>query len=256
VAGSQDAPVLLVTKTTVPALVAAELTRLKPDVIVIVGGTGAVSATVEKVLGEYAGEVQRVSGADRYDVSARLSAQSLWPAQPVAYVASGEGFADALSGSAAAGQLDGPVLLVHKDSIPGSIALELARLRPSKLVVLGGTNAVSETVVAAHRDVVRDTTRIGGADRYAVSATTSKRAFATGADTVFVASGANFPDALSGSAAAIHAGAPVLLVTATGIPAAVDTELRRLAPTRIVVLGGTRTISPDVMAQLDRFLAP
>ncbi|WP_374853835.1 cell wall-binding repeat-containing protein [Herbiconiux liangxiaofengii] len=255
-AGAQKAPVLLVSRNGIPGLVAAQLTKLKPDVIVLVGGTSSISPDVEKALGDYAGEVERLAGADRYAVSARLSAQTLWPPTPVAYIASGEVFSDALSGSAAAGQLGGPVLLVQKDAIPGAIGLELARLKPSKLVVLGGENTISESVVTTLREVVRDTTRIGGSDRFAVSATTSATAFPVGAKTVFVASGSVFPDALSGSAAAILSHGPVLLVAGDSIPDSVKRELDRLNPSRIVVLGGERTVSEAVKAQLAGFIVP
>jgi putative cell wall-binding protein len=255
-AGAQKAPVLLVSRSSVPEPVAAQLKKLKPDVIVVVGGPASVGPEVMKTLGGFAGDVERVMGDTRYEVSARLSSQTLWPSNPVAYIASGEVFPDALSGSAAAGQLGGPVLLVQKNTIPGAIGLELARLKPSKLIVLGGENTVSESVVTSLREIVRDTTRIGGADRFAVSAATSAAAFPIGAKTVFVASGAVFPDALSGSAAAILSHGPVLLVSADSIPAKIDAELDRLNPTRIVVLGGERTISETVRTQLARHLVP
>ncbi|MCS5721000.1 cell wall-binding repeat-containing protein [Herbiconiux sp. CPCC 203407] len=256
VAGAQRAPVLLVSRSGISDLVATQLTKLNPDVIVVVGGTVSVSSDVEKALGEFADDVQRVVGDTRYEVSARLSQQTLWPKNPVAYIASGQVFPDALSGSAAAGQLGGPVLLVQKDGIPGAIGLEIARLAPSKLIVLGGENTISESVVTTLRGIVRDTTRIGGADRYAVSAATSARAFPVGASTVFVASGSVFPDALSGSAAAIKAHGPVLLVTVDSVPGVVGAELDRLNPTRIVVLGGERTVSESVRAQLAGYIVP
>ncbi|WP_291050217.1 cell wall-binding repeat-containing protein [Herbiconiux sp.] len=72
---------------------------------------------------------------------------------------------------------------------------------------------------------------------------------------VYVASGAVFPDALSGSAGAIADKAPVLLVTRDSIPASVVAQLQRLKPYRIVVLGGTNTISDTVRDALDKYLA-
>jgi putative cell wall-binding protein len=200
--------------------------------------------------------VKRVTGDDRYAVSARLSSQALWAPNPVAYVASGEVFPDALSASAAAGQLGGPVLLVKKDAIPGAIGLELARLKPSKLVVLGGENTISTSTFTSLKEIVRDTTRIGKADRYLVSAATSEAAFPVGAKTVFIASGQVFPDALSGSAAAIRAHGPVLLTLSDTIPPAIGEELTRLKPDAIVVLGGERTITERVREALTTYIVP
>lgn len=196
--------------------------------------------------------VDRIGGADRYAVSAGVSGDTFGPAREVAYVASGAGFADALSASAAAGVQGGPVLLVAKDSIPTGVTDELARLHPAKIVLTGGPDSVSpevERALAASAPV----TRIGGADRFEVSARVSRSQFAS-ATTVYLASGAVFPDALSG-AAATRGRAPVLLVTRDAVPATVQAELARLAPARIVVLGGANTISDALVAALPRSAA-
>ncbi|HEX4897443.1 MAG TPA: cell wall-binding repeat-containing protein, partial [Candidatus Limnocylindrales bacterium] len=142
-AGVNRDPVLLVTPNSIPASVGAELTRLAPARIVILGGPGAVSAGVEAALDGYTtGPVQRLAGADRYATSAAISAATFTPGVPVAYVAVGSNFPDALAGAAAAGHVGAPVLLVKTDSIPGPIAAELARLAPGRIVVLGGPSVV------------------------------------------------------------------------------------------------------------------
>jgi YVTN family beta-propeller protein len=247
VAGTESSPVLLVTHDTIPDIVAAELTRLKPRKIVIMGGTNTITDTLATTLGSY-GPITRIDGPDRYAVSAALSAKVYSPGVPVAYIASGETFPDALSGSAAAGHFHGPVLLVTKNTIPDTITTELTRLRPQKIVVLGGPNTITDTTLDA---LVADTPigvpvrRLNGTDRYAVSARTSSDTYPTGTKTVYIASGENFPDALSGSVAAITDSAPVLLVTKNTIPDTVKAELNRLAPTHIIVLGGPNTINDD-----------
>jgi putative cell wall-binding protein len=255
-AGEGGGPVLLVTKDGVPGPVATELDRLDPKRIVVMGGTDTVSAAVEAALAPYAPMVSRLGGADRYAVSAAVSADAFDPKRPVVYVASGQVFPDALSGSAAAGAKGGPVLLVQKDAVPALVAAELDRLDPGAIVVLGGTDTIAEAVVTTLQKVA-PTTRIAGADRYAVSANISAGAFpAPATRTVYVASGQVFPDALSGSAAAIRNGAPVLLVQKAGIPPLVAAELDRVNPSRIVVLGGTDTISEATYAALKTHLAP
>ena len=54
-------------------------------------------------------------------------------------------------------------------------------------------------------------TRIGGADRYATAADLSLAVYPGGASTVFIASGAAYPDGLAGGAEAARLGAPLLL---------------------------------------------
>ena len=97
--------------------------------------------------------------------------------------------------------------------------------------------------------------RLSGSDRYGTAAAISAATFPTpGVPVAYVATGANFPDALAGSVAAARAGGPLLLVSSTTVPAATAAELRRLAPGRIVVLGGPSVVSFSVSAALAAFL--
>ncbi|MGD8168803.1 cell wall-binding repeat-containing protein [Herbiconiux sp. P16] len=249
------APVLLVSKDRIPTAVAAELTRLHPKNIYVLGGEATIAPAVQTALQGFAtSPVERIAGADRYAVSAGIAGR-FQPGVPVAYVASGAVYPDALSGSAAAGLEKGPVLLVGKDGVPASVATELARLKPARIVVLGGVNSVSDAVVTTLQ-AAAPTTRIAGSDRYAVSAGISASKWAAGTTTVYISSGATFPDALSGSAAAIANKAPVLLVTANSVPDPVAAELQRLKPRHIVVLGGTNSVSDSVFNALKGYLAP
>ena len=150
-AGAQSAPILLVMPDSVPAATAAELQRLQPGKIIILGGTGAVSDAVFNSLGAYtSGGVSRLSGGDRYATAAAISAG--WgPGVPVVYIATGLNFPDALAGAAAAGALGAPLLLVTGTTVPSPTAAELARLRPARIVILGGSGAVSDSVAAQLR---------------------------------------------------------------------------------------------------------
>ncbi|HET9518807.1 MAG TPA: cell wall-binding repeat-containing protein, partial [Actinoplanes sp.] len=88
--------------------------------------------------------------------------------------------------------------------------------------------------------------RHAGADRYATAAAISAANYAPGVAVAYVATGANFPDALAGAAVAGNLGGPLLLVTRDTIPAATAAELARLAPKRIVILGSTGVVSANV----------
>jgi putative cell wall-binding protein/GH25 family lysozyme M1 (1,4-beta-N-acetylmuramidase) len=91
--------------------------------------------------------------------------------------------------------------------------------------------------------------RISGQDRYATGLAAAL-SFPTGVDTVFVASGTNYPDALAaGAAAGKHAG-PVLLTLPNAIPATLKSALSYLKPAHIVVVGGTTAVSSAVQSAL------
>ncbi|HUH16855.1 MAG TPA: cell wall-binding repeat-containing protein [Methylomirabilota bacterium] len=253
-AGRRGGPMLLVGRDVLPAATANELSRLQPKEIVVLGGASVVSDGVVAALRAYtAGGVVRLAGPDRYGTAAAVSSATFAPGAAVAYIATGAGFADALAGGVAAGRQGGPVLLVSRDHVPGATAQELGRLKPTRIVVLGGADVVSEAVLDALREHTAGTvTRLAGADRYATAVAISKATTGDGVSgTIYVATGDGFADGLAGTPAAIHAGRPLLLLPSGTISSGILDELHRLSPARIVVLGGPRAVSYNVAFQLD-----
>lgn len=98
------------------------------------------------------------------------------------------------------------------------------------------------------------THRLAGADRFATAVAISAR-FNSGVEKVYIATGVNYPDALSASAVAGAEGVPLLLVLPDSIPSVVWNELHRLAPQKIIVAGGPSTVNSAVEEQL-KSLAP
>lgn len=250
-------PVLLVIASNIPAATAAELDRLNPAEIRVVGGSSIVADSVASSLGRYAttGRVTRLAGANRYATAAAISRDAFAPGVAVAYVATGTNFPDALAGVAAAGSGGGPVLLTNPNELPAETAAELARLDPARIVVLGGTGVISDSVAASLRGFATSGTveRLSGANRYATAVDVSASTFAD-ASVVFVATGANFPDALGGGPVAGSLPGPLLLVPGTSVPSDVAAELRRLGPGRVVILGGTSVVSSGVESQIRSLL--
>ena len=196
--------------------------------------------------------VQRFGGADRFATAAVVSANHFAPGVPAIYVATGANFPDALAGGPAAARAGGPILRVTRTQIPSATRAELTRLRPGRIVVLGGSAVISDSVASALAafQTGGGVSRIGGADRFETAAAVSRYTFGPGLASAYVATGANFPDALVGGAAAARAGSPVLLTRPGSLPPATQAELRRLAPGRIVVLGGPNAVGDGVVAQL------
>lgn len=91
--------------------------------------------------------------------------------------------------------------------------------------------------------------RLSGADREATAIASSRAAWPGGASTVMLATSLDFPDALSAAAAAGRASASLLLTPADGLPAQVMQEIKRLNPSRVVLVGGEGVISPTVAKQ-------
>lgn len=198
----------------------------------------------------------RLAGADRFATAAAVSASAFAPGVPVVFVATGRGYPDALAGGPAAAMAGGPLLLVEPTRIPGATAAELSRLRPGRIVVLGGSGVVSDAVAGGLQAYTAGgVTRIGGADRFATAAAISASTFSEGVGQVYIATGANYPDALAAGAAAARVRAPILLTRGGELPASTAAELARLKPAEIVVMGGTGVISDAVLAQLAPYAA-
>jgi putative cell wall-binding protein len=245
VAGRDHAPLLLVGPTGIPSAIATELGRLAPKRIVVLGGTGSVSGAVQSALAGYTtGSVTRLAGSDRYATAAQVSKTSFTPNVTNVFVATGQDFPDALSGSAAAGAKGVPLLLVKTTSLPAATAAELKRLNPSKITVLGGVGAVNGAVFGA-LGAIAPVTRIAGADRYSTSVLVSKTVFTT-ATRALMATGTDFADALSGAPVAAGVPGPVLLSKPTCVPKGTRDELTRLGVGRVTLLGGTGALSAAV----------
>ena len=224
------------------------------SLMVVVGLLGLALATTTGALAQTAGpdeELQRWAGTDRIATAVDVARETFAPGVPVAYVSRADDFADALVGGVVAGLQGGPLLLTRTGSAPEATLAELRRLRPDRLVVLGGEAAVSSEATAALAEAAgAPVERLQGASRFATAAAVSQAGFPTGTTTAFVANGLRFPDALSGAPAAAAADAPILLTAGGSLPGATVEELERLAPQRIVVLGGPAAVGGNVVEEL------
>ncbi|MCS5716173.1 cell wall-binding repeat-containing protein [Herbiconiux sp. CPCC 205716] len=186
----------------------------------------------------------RVDGADRYAVAAAASAAQFPEGAPVAYVVTGEGFADALSAGPAAAKDGGPLLLTHRDELTADTAAELQRLSPGRIVVVGGEKAVSDGVLDTLAGIA-PVQRFAGADRFAVSRAVLDTVFGPETSGLYLATGAAFPDALAAGAAAGAAREPVLVVDgrASALDDATGAALSALPLDRVAIVGGPAAVS-------------
>lgn len=106
------------------------------------------------------------------------------------------------------------------------------------------SNAVHVTT-----ESVANVTRLFGSTRYETAVAISEL-YSPDQKAVFVATGADFPDALSAAAAAGAVGGPILLTPATWIQQSVLTEIARISPDVVYVLGGPSVISASVLSRI------
>jgi len=226
------------------------LAETPPD-ITIVGGPAAVSDGLATHLESCTpGSVSRVGDVDRYATAARLS--DMFTTADTVFIATGTNFPDAMAAGAIAAQIEAPILLVMRDSIPQPTRSALNRFTPSRIVLLGGTAVISSAVESRLAADYGTVIRIAGIDRFATAAGVSHWYFSDPAlvDTVYLTLGTTFVDTIVAGPAATRDNAPVLLTAHDRVPEATMTEIERLTPAHIVVVGSTDTITLAVEATL------
>ncbi|GAA0289679.1 cell wall-binding repeat-containing protein [Kineococcus aurantiacus] len=216
----------------------------------LVGGAAAAAADASPI------RFHRVYGADRYITSSLVDGDPT----STAYVVSGVDFPDGLAAGAVAGReaVLGNVYLTQRDVLPAEVRQRI--VYASKIVVVGGESSVGPDVMTWLQQNTRATlSRVSGPDRFDTAAALSAASYATpaagarGVENVVIATGYDYPDALSGSAAAAHVDSPLLLVRPDAVPASVVAELQRLRPQAITVVGGTSRVTDSVLEQLRTF---
>ncbi|PSO51631.1 MAG: hypothetical protein BRC31_06370 [Actinobacteria bacterium QS_5_72_10] len=118
-------------------------------------------------------------------------------------------------------------------------APQLARVEPGGS---SGDQAATSSPGLADGEVGR----LAGGERFATSADAARRLWPDGADTVVLATGLDYPDALAGAPLAAAADAPMLLAATDRVPEPVRRAIVDLAPQRVVLLGGEAVLSPAV----------
>jgi putative cell wall-binding protein len=253
-AGRLQAPVLLTRRDEVPAATLDALRRLGVSSVKIVGGRDVVSDAVAGTLASGGRTVTRAAGIDRWATAA--SAAAVDGGTPVAVdtvlLASGEQPADALVGGPIAFAGAMPILLTNRDALPAATAAALRTLAPRRVVVLGGTSAITAGVAAAAgaaagMGAVVD--RVAGADRYATAtalADFERTSLGWTPSDAILARGDAFADALAGAPLAAVRRAPILLTPPLSLAPVTASWLGAHGPLSVTSLGLDGAISPLV----------
>ena len=199
--------------------------------------------------------VERLGGPTRYSTNLKVNESQAKPGMPV-FIATGQVFADALSIGPAVASVDGSLFLAHSAGLSQETLAKIVSLEPSRAYIVGGTGAVSPKVEQQLRSALKGTQikRVSGSDRYGTSTAVLKEFFSgQKIRRAFVATGIDYPDALSAAAAGGALGAPVLLVngsSATALPGGMPPLLRQMETTELLIAGGTGAVNLDLERNL------
>ncbi|WP_192847879.1 cell wall-binding repeat-containing protein [Clostridium coskatii] len=251
-AKANNAPILLTTGDSSNSLEQNELNELKKlnvKHVIVIGGTGVVPDSILNSIKGQVPDVERIGGQDRYETSAKIAEKLGTPTKAV--IASGEGYADALSAGPAAAINGMPILLSRAGSLPGAISSYLnAHSQITQTYVIGGTASISDSILNS----LPSAKRLGGQTRYDTNVAVLKE-FASSFkfNSIYAALGDGplgneFADALTGGALAAKLGNP-LVITGKTISSSTASFLKEKGFTNstLTVLGGTASI-PDSVA--------
>ncbi len=265
-AGQVNGPILLTDPKTLPSAVQGEIVRLGATTAYILGSEAAVSKAVADAVDAIPGvSITRLAGPNRY-ATANAIARATTDLEGSSYdgtmfVATGLNFPDALAASPLSAAKGWPLYLASPTGLTAE-TLTTMKSRGSRVYILGSAAAVPTLVEnqlkAAFPGAV---TRLQGGDRYATGLAIAE--FGTGPGgagltwrSPALATGTNFPDALSGGVLQGLDGSILLLTNGTSLTPSVGVALglHKADIREVRYLGSTSAVSDAVRSSVNSIL--
>ncbi|MFZ3131523.1 MAG: S8 family serine peptidase [Desulfosporosinus sp.] len=231
----EHAPILLTNPQSLSPKVLAEINRLEPQKVILLGSTAAISEQVQNQLSSLGYTVNRIWGPNRYATAAAIAKELGTSGKAI--VVNGDNFPDALVIASPAAQNGEPILLTASSALAPETDEVLRQLSVTETLVIGAEVRVSDPVLEqlpGHR-------RIAGPNRYGTAAYVLSE-YPPPGQGVYLATGEDFPDALSGGLLAAIQGTNVVLVPPDGLPPALLDVLRSWQGRTVIALGGPNVV--------------
>ncbi|MDQ7095558.1 S8 family serine peptidase [Desulfosporosinus sp. PR] len=242
-----QAPILLTSGSSLSPDVQEEIQRLAPKTICLLGGPAALSAAIELEL-QQTYTVKRLYGYTA-ESTARAIAEELGT-KGKAVIANVNRFQDTLAISAWAARQGVPILLTEADALSGDAQTTLKELNVSDTLVIGGTAVVSSAI----EDQLPLPRRINGYTAYDTAAAVLQT-YPPSSSKLELATGENFPDALTGAVRAALQGSMVVLVpTRSEMPSNLTALLGSWKGKQIEALGGEAVLPDEVVQNVKALL--
>lgn len=241
-----NAPIILIDGATLNKDTINEFKRLVAKTVYIIGGTGAISKNVENTIIDLGIKVIRLAGKDRYETSLKV-AQELGISTKLA-IATADSFPDAISIATPAAIEGMPILLTSKNSIDITIKEFILSAKRDTIYVIGGTGVISNSVLSQFSN----SKRISGVNRIETNLAVINEFFSDfNFSNLFVGSAMDFPDGLSGSAAAALTSSPVFLVDKSNTTQSINSISAKInGNASFKILGGAGAVDVSLENQL------
>ena len=210
----------------------------------------STSNNTQAVVSKPYAKEERIAGSNRHQTSI-ASANKLKTTLGVSkfkniVIASGAGYADALSGSYLAMIKSAPIILVGAGDINSATKYIKNNLaKDGTVYILGGKNAVPKALESALGSI--NVKRLHGANRYETNIKILQECNVK-AQEILVCSGKDFADALSASSIK----KPILLVS-DELTDSQKKYLKTLSTKNYYIIGGTGAVNDNISKQLSKF---
>lgn len=245
-----NAPILLTTSNSLPACTKQALIDLQTKNVIVVGGTGVISSSIDIELQSMGINVTRIFGNDKYETAIKIAQQITTSSE--LFVCSSEDYPDALSVAPIAALKQIPIILVPRDYLPDSVKSYLSSVNISKTYVIGYSDVIDDSVI----NQFSNSERILGSDKYNRNIAVNQK-FNTefSPDRICLATGEGFADALTGSAYAAKISSPIILINNATPENTKSYYQQRLAnASNVSIFGGTAAVSDSQIESLNSIL--
>ncbi|MFL0198810.1 cell wall-binding repeat-containing protein [Clostridium sp. WILCCON 0269] len=246
----KDAPILLTDTDALEPSIIAEIKRLNATQAIIIGGTGIIGTGIEEQLTGLGISITRIGGTDRYDTSEKVA--EIVGVKNGIIVSSALNFPDALSIAPIAGIMAMPILISPEHSLNENIAAFIKGKSIPVSYLVGGTGVLDSTIDSS----LPNSKRISGDDRYATNLSVNNQFSGNlNFNTIYLASGNDFPDALCGAALAAKNDAPIFLTDKDSISEATINFIKSKNVQHVVILGGNGSVSQNLQNTVDAIIS-
>lgn len=191
--------------------------------------------------------IKRLAGSTRYETAIEIS-KSGWATSDNIVLATGENFSDSLCATPLAKQLNAPILLSPKSMFSKGLLDEVKRLKVKNVYIIGGEGVISKDIENKFKALSINVIRLYGQDRFKTSMVIADYMYKnySVSNEIVVATGYNFPDALSIAPIAAKLNMPIILTSTNQVPENINTFLLNNNVKKTFVIGGPAIINDYV----------
>ena len=251
------APILLADTNYITKETGDEITRLKAKNVIILGGIGVISTKVANIFTGRGLSVQRIAGTDRFATSVliaeEITKRSKAPTE--VFFVNAMNYPDALSVSSVAAVKNAPIIYAGTNAnINANVQKFITKYKSSitKMYAIGGNKVVPDSYInKVKQGTSAQTVRLAGTDRFDTCLKVNNyfKSILTGTD-IFIASGLNYPDALSGGVYAAMSKSPIMLVRKDSVTSAQVEYFNSLKASAAKIIGGVAVVSDSIVNRI------